>query len=116
MSATERRKGAAYERQLAAYLRALGVPAERTSRGTHQDTGDLTNTLGLHLEAKNQARLDLAGWVDQAHRDAAGSGRTPVVVIKRRGVLSPARHYAVLTLGDLLHLLGTTDPDKENQP
>ena len=111
MTATERRKGATYERQLAAYLTALGIPSERTSRGVRQDGGDLTNPLGLHLEAKNHQRLDLAGWVDQATRDSAGTGRTPVVVVKRRGITHPARHYAVLELGHLLALLGVTEPD-----
>jgi hypothetical protein len=108
MGATERRKGATYERQIAAYLRTLGAHSIRTQPlGGRQTLGDLTNPWGLHLELKNHQRLDLAGWIDQATRDATAD-RTPVVIIKRRGTTDPARSYAVLELHHLIHLIAST--------
>lgn len=106
-----RRKGATFERAIVAYLRRLGIPADRTSNGRAQaGHGDIDGLPALHLEVKNQTRLDLAGWVDQARHDAAGTGRTPVVVVKRRGVLKPGASYVVLELGPFLALLGVTEP------
>jgi hypothetical protein len=106
--AASRRKGADFERAIAAHLRRLNIPSTRTSNGRRQDDGDLTNTLGLHIECKNQQRLDLAGWMAQARADA-GHGRVPVLIVKRRNVAHAGRQWAVLELGDLLHLLGVTD-------
>lgn len=106
-----RRKGATFERAIVAYLRRLGVPADRTSNGRAQaGHGDVHALPELLVECKSQARLDLAGWVDQARADAAGTGRTPVVIVKRRGVLKPGASYAVLELGPFLALLGVQEP------
>ena len=102
-----RRRGVAYERELVTWLRGHGVPgAERTATGRAQTRGDLDGLPGVHLEARNRARLDLPGWLDEA--TAAAGPALPVVVIRRRGCTDRGRDYAVLPLARLVELL--TDP------
>lgn len=55
----------------------------------------------LHIEAKRQERLRLPEWIAQA-RDEAPPGVPPVVVFRQ----NRGEWYAVLTLTDLLELIG----------
>jgi len=103
-----RAKGADFERAIAAYLRLLGIPADRTSTGRAQHHGDIDGLPGLVLELKNTRQWRLGEWLDQA-TEKAGPNRTAVIVLKRRGVANAGRSYAVLELGDLLRLLDLTD-------
>lgn len=105
-----RAKGIRHERAVSSWLALLGIPSTRTSTGRRQDEGDLSNDLGLYIECKDVGRLNLAGWLDEARKRARDAGSTAVVVVKRRGRGHPAESYAVLQLGDLLSLLGVTDP------
>jgi hypothetical protein len=108
-----RRRGTVHERAVVAWLRAHGVPhAERTATGRAQTAGDVAGLPGVHLELRNRARLDLAGWVDDTV-DAAGTA-LPVLVIRRRSVADRGQDYAVLRLADLIPLL--TEPDEGNTP
>lgn len=111
-----RRRGITYERAVVAYLRARGVPADRTPTGRHVDGGDVDGLPGWLVEVKNHARLDLAGWLDLAATKAARSGRRPLLVVKRRGVADPGEHYAVLRLTDLLDTFDDLPSTDERNP
>lgn len=102
MSATERRKGAEFEREVARILRANGwTYAGRSSDGRKQaDRGDIINgPAGCHLELKRHERLNVPRAFDQTLADA---GELIPVLIHR-----PSRHaiMATLELEELLPLL-----------
>jgi hypothetical protein len=102
---SNRRRGGEYERALVAWLREHGVPyAERAGGGRAQQHGDVLGIPGVHLDAKNRARLDLAAWVDQAVAEAT-RGSVPLVVIRRRGISDRGQDYAVLQLRHVVPLL-----------
>lgn len=105
---SSRRRGIDYERSLVAHMASLGIPAERTAIGRAQRDGDVDGIPNVHIEAKSHRSLDLAGWLDQAVRQAA-PGRLPMVVVKRRGVGDVGRSYAVCELDTLLVHLGVID-------
>jgi hypothetical protein len=104
-------KGTRWESAIVAYLRDKGFTyAERRALNGAHDKGDLTGLPGICIEAKNVARLDLSGWLDEAEeeRDNA-SADVGAVWIKRRGYTSPGRAYVLLTGDDfqwLLHAAG----------
>jgi hypothetical protein len=102
--ATSRRKGNKAEQAVAKLLRDRGWQA-RTSRSVQGVQGgpDIITDCPLAIEVKDQARMELAAWLDQAVAQA--DGRTPVVVHHRRGKGNPAEWYATLRVDDLLALL-----------
>jgi hypothetical protein len=57
---------------------------------------------------KDHARLDLAGWIRQAHENAA-AGRLPVVWHKRRGSSSPGDWYVTMKGSTLMEMIGDGD-------
>lgn len=111
-----RAKGSAFERDVVRVLREHGhLDAARAyGAGRPQDIGDVAGLDGFVIEAKCHRALDLAGWCDEAAREAehSGTGTVPVVVAKRRG--RPTEDaYAVLRLADLADLLVTLIETKE---
>jgi len=73
--------------------------------GRPDDVGDVTGVDGFCVEVKCHRALDLAGWADEASREAvnAGAGIVGVVVAKRQR--RPAENaYAVLRLTDFATL------------
>lgn len=103
MSASQRLKGAAAEREVIHILWRHGWGfAERTSNGRGQTgRGDIAHgPAGCHIEVKRQERLNVPAALTQAIRDA-GDLDTPIVVHR------PSRHewMATLPLEDLLDLL-----------
>lgn len=86
MSINSKDKGSRFERQLAGIFRDYGYKeARRTAQycGNTGQAADLDGVPGLHIEAKNQERMNLYDWIDQAKRDASKSGKLPVVFHKR---------------------------------
>jgi hypothetical protein len=80
-----------------------------------KDTGDIGG-VRIHgqrvaIECKDVAKMNLAGWVNEADtervNDAALAG---VVVHKRRGKGSAGDQYVTLTLDDLVALLTGSRP------
>lgn len=58
------------------------------------------------IEAKNVAKLNLAGWVGEAEREAVNAGKPHGVVIhKRPRVGIPSLQYVTCTLGTFLDLV-----------
>ena len=101
-------RGAAFEREVVRVLRDHGHPhAERSyGAGRPRDVGDISGVRGFAIEAKACRSFDLAGWADEAAREAAHVGESvvPVVVVKRRG-RPPEDAYTVLRLRDFAELV-----------
>jgi hypothetical protein len=105
-------KGTAAETAVVRFLRANGYPhAERRALAGAQDRGDVAGIPGLMIEVKNEARLRLAEWLDEALTEA---GRKPhqvegfgvgVVWHKRRGKSSPGDWYVTMDGWVFLELL-----------
>lgn len=82
MSARSRRKGATWERELAARWAASIYPAaQRGPRGSQRDGEADVEGTPWWVECKVGARPDVLGAMRQA--EAATDGRTPLVVVKR---------------------------------
>jgi hypothetical protein len=101
-------KGTRWRRQVELYLNAAGY--ETSSRAWMEPGDDITARRGmleLSIEAKDHRALNLAGWVDQAERQAP-EGAIPVVVAHRLGKAGVAEAYVVLSgrsFADLLESL-----------
>ncbi len=105
MPAAERRKGRRWELEVAAALTRLGVPAERfTEPGHAREDIVVAAWPWLAVEAKSQARLDLAGWVRQAQTQA-GPHRVGIVVHKRHGVGDATQAWVTCTLEDMVRAI-----------
>ena len=106
-------KGSTFERAVLAALHDCGIIAARRTlnAGIPHDVGDIhiitERDQSIVVQAKNHARLDLAGWSDDAKIQAnrLGGDAIPVVVHKRRG--SQAGHaYVTLSLTDFCKVIG----------
>lgn len=75
------KKGKVGERELAAFLRGYGYEARRGQQfsGGGDSPDVVSDVPGLHLECKRVEAGNLYKWLEQAKRDAAGTGKTPVV-------------------------------------
>jgi Holliday junction resolvase len=102
-----RRKGNRFECDVVAYLRDNGFPqAARTLAGASDDRGDVSGVDHCVLELKCAARLDLAGWLNEARLEAEHAALPRFAVIaKRRGVADVAESYAVMPLWLLTEFL-----------
>ena len=91
-----RRKGQVFERTIAAWLAGYGY--ENRNRSGHDGDDGLLRRHRISIEAKNRAKMDLAGWLAQAdkQRDPALAD-VAVVVHKRRGTTDPDEHYVTMT-------------------
>lgn len=97
-------KGTAFESAIVRYLQDHGFPyARRLALAGGADKGDITlgdEPVGgpVTLEAKDHAKINLAGFVDEAIKESENAG-TPlgVVVVKRRGK-NVSQAYVVTTL------------------
>ena len=107
MSNRNKQKGSRWEAAVRDYLSEhTGLRVERIPAGAADDRGDLSGLPGLAVECKDVARIDLAGWCDEATVEASnvGDGTLPLVVAKRRG--KPAgQGYAVMPLWAFTELL-----------
>ena len=101
MSAMQRRKGAAGERELARYLTARGHPARRGVQysGSPDSPDVVCESLPFHFEVKRCERLRLHEAMTQATGDAGEN--VPLVAHRRNG----GEWLAVMRLTDLLELL-----------
>ena len=86
MAINSKQKGARFERLLASKFREYGYTDSRRTAQYCGNTGDASDVIGLpgiHIEAKHQERMQLYDWMDQAKRDATGTGNIPVVFHKK---------------------------------
>lgn len=108
----DQRKGASFEKSIADYL-AVQLQDDRIERRVTngaKDRGDIggvrLNGHRVVIECKNQSRLNLAGWLDEAQTEAGNDDAIlGAVVFKRRGTAKPGEQYVLLTVDDLVTLL-----------
>ena len=110
LGARSRRKGHAYERELARrFGDEAGCPAVRNLEEVRSgNSGDLVFTHGdpLCVQAKVGGRPSVWNAVKEAE-EAAGPGIHPVAIVKRNGSGSrPAVELACMPLDDFLELVG----------
>ena len=110
--ASAKKAGAGFVRECADWLKGHGFPfAEKAPLWGAKDKGDIVHvrTRGgrrVVIEAKNCAKIDLAGWAAEAEaerlNDAAVAG---VVLHKRHGVTDPSRQWVTMTLADFAAII-----------
>lgn len=94
-----RRKGSAFARDVCGYLRdRLGLPVERRVDGGTRDRGDVAGIPGWVLEAKACRAIDLAGWMDEAIKEAANDGAPFYAVVAKRRMKGVHQAYVVMPL------------------
>jgi hypothetical protein len=101
-----RAKGTAWESKVVTYLQSRGWPhAERRAlRGKH-DRGDVAGIVGIVIEAKSAARVELAAWLDEAHAEARHGDDIGVVWFHRRGKGSPSDGFVLMDGAAFVDLL-----------
>jgi hypothetical protein len=109
--ASAKKAGSSFERQVADYL-ALTVDDRidrRVKNGT-KDRGDIGGVrihgLRVVIEAKNTARLNLAGWAAEAEIERGNDDALLAVVAhKRHGKSDPAEQWITMRMQDFVALL-----------
>lgn len=103
--AAPKRKGADAERDVVRFLRRWFPGADRAyGAGRPDDVGDIIGVPRTCVQVKNTCHPDrLGSWLDETARQARG--RTPVLVIKRRGHTDPADWYWLMPGEIVAHLL-----------
>lgn len=114
--ASARAAGARFERSIADWLaQHLDDRIDRRVKTGAKDRGDIGGIRHrgrrVVLELKDTARLDLPGWIREAHLEAGNDDAAiGVVVHKRRGTADPAQQWVAMTVADLAWLLGADHP------
>jgi hypothetical protein len=113
--ASSRRKGNAWELAVCRLLVARGWRAitSRNGRGGAQGGADVITDLPVSVEAKNRKDWDLAGWLDQAIRDA---GDDPAAVFVKRRQKPADQCYVVMRADQWLDLAGRAFPGSRDFP
>lgn len=104
MSKLSRDKGARYEREIAHRYRDAGfTDAYRTAQfcGNTGHAADVEGVPGVHIEGKHREQLRLYEWIEQAERDAAGSGKIPAVHRRK----NRRESLVTLRLNDFIELI-----------
>lgn len=109
MSAYTRRKGPAFERDVADYLAANGHPlADRRVKTGAKDRGDIGGVPGWTLECKNEKTISLAAYMEEARQEAVNAGTANyAAVVKRRGK-GVSESYVVLPLAVFVKAVTST--------
>jgi len=92
-------KGTRWESAVVDCLRAWGFTyAERRPLSGSKDKGDITGIPGGPvIECKNQSRVSLAEWLDEAHQEARNADAPfGVVWFKRRGKTNAGSGYVLM--------------------
>lgn len=111
MGKLSRRKGHAFEREIAAELREMGFNAKRglsQARGGGAEEADVVGLPGFHLECKRGKKPNPRAALSQAIEDAK-PGETPVAVV--RDDRSDA--FVVLRWEDFIRMLQVPDTTVE---
>lgn len=113
MSNPSKQKGTAAETAVVRLLR-YHWPAERRALHGALDKGDIAGVPGVVVEVKNCARMELAGWLDQAlvERDNADE-LIGVVWHKRRGKPHPGDWFVTMNGHDFVKLLLRGEADED---
>ena len=100
LTSPSKRKGSAFELEVARYLAAHGFPAAERAYGAGRpdDRGDIAGVPGVAIECKAVRAMDLAGWLTEAKREAENAGGKLAVVVAKRRMASVSRAYVVMEL------------------
>lgn len=103
-----KQKGTAAETAVVGYLQTHGFPyAERRTLAGSSDRGDIAGIPGVVLEVKNCARMELAGWVDEAATEAGNADVDVYAVVhKRRRKGNPGDWFVTLPLSVFCEVIG----------
>ena len=87
MSASQRRKGAAGEREWVDVLRKKGFPVEGRQLGQARDGGGDVRYGGILYEVKRYNKIAVRKWLDQAEASVLQyrQGEVPVVAMREDG-------------------------------
>lgn len=105
MSNPSKQKGTAWETAIVNYVSPVLPAAERIPLAGANDKGDVRLCAGVHVEAKNLAKINLAAIVDEAVREGQNFGGLCVAWIKRRMKSSPGDGYVVMTGAQFVDLI-----------
>jgi hypothetical protein len=117
--ASAKKAGSSFERLIADYLKiALNdTRIDRKVRTGAKDTGDIANVKTIQggdvtLELKDYGgQFKVTEWLKEAEVERINSrAEIGVVIAKRRGVTSPDKQVAFMTVETLAYLLGGTAP------
>lgn len=98
-------KGTDWENACVAVLRENGAPyAERRVIAGKLDRGDIAGVPRVVIECKNEARIDLPGYLAEAEREKYADDFA-LVWIKKRGKTGAEHGYIVMTPMSALALL-----------
>jgi Holliday junction resolvase len=102
-----RARGTAAETAVVDYLRTQGWPhAERRAMGGAKDRGDIAGLVGVVLEVKAAARVELAAWVDETKTETANDhARYGLCWFRRKSKGSPADWFVVMDGATAVRLL-----------
>lgn len=105
--AASRRKGNRWELDVCQLLIQAGWQAmtSRAGRGGTQAGADVITDAPVSIEAKNHKTIDLAGWLDQAIRQADDC---PAALFIKRRQKPPEHGYVVMRVDQYLDLLAKT--------
>lgn len=100
MSTPSKRKGSAWELAIAKYLVEKGWKhAERRIAGSTIDKGDIYGIIGCVIEAKNEKRIDLSGYLKELEVEMRNAkAETGVVMVKKKGTTDVGQAYAVMPI------------------
>lgn len=105
MSNPSKQKGSSFEVSLLPALRSYWPNAERLALQGSRDRGDFSGCGRFVIEAKNEKKVDLAGYLKEAQVEALNAGGAiGVAIIKRRGITDPMRQYVLMDLATLLRI------------
>ena len=114
MTNKSKQLGTSWETALVKWFRSKGWIADRLTLAGKEDEGDLYVEdrfgIGFVIEAKNERRMNLSAYVQEAeveaenwikHRDPGGTRPPWLVIVKRRN-RTAGQAYVVTTLDEFL--------------
>jgi hypothetical protein len=107
VSTPSKRKGSAWELAIAKYLVEQGWKfAERRIAGATLDKGDIYGIIGCVIEAKNEKRINLSGYLKELEVEIRNANAaTGVVMVKKKGTTDVGEAYAVMPIKEWVKLM-----------
>jgi len=95
MSNAAKAKGSKAELDVVKWLKEQGFPyADRRLAGATLDKGDISGVLGVTIEIKNHAAMNLGGWVAELELEMSNDNAwTGTVLHKRKGKANVGEWY-----------------------
>lgn len=105
--ATAKKAGTSWESEIVRTLVDAGwIHAERRRLSGAADKGDIAGIPGLVIEAKNTAKVELAAFLDEAHRERDNANAAHGVAwIKRKGRTTAEHGYVLMDGRTFMNLL-----------